>query len=168
MKEELEKWDVLTKNLTEGSILEGHIVRIEDYGVFLEIEQGLEGLIRVPEVSWKHHPINLHETFKIDQICEAKVINIDPLNREIFLSIKQLTQNPWTEIEKHFAIGSCHNGHVIKLTPYGVFVELTEYIGGMILIYQKQYNYIFKIGDSIAVEILDIDKINRKLYLGCQ
>ncbi len=166
-------WEVLDPEIKEGSVVKGRIVNIEDYGAFLEIQPGVEGLIHVSEVSWSNQPINAREYFKINQEYEAKVVTIDREDRKMSLSIKQLQKDPWSDIEVRFPEGSSHTGEVKNLTPYGVFVELEEGIGGMVhisdLSWTKRYSHpseFTRVGNDIEVMILDIDKDNRKLSLG--
>ena len=166
-------WEILDGSITEGSVVKGKIVNIEDYGAFLEIQPGVEGLIHVSEVSWSNQPINAREYFKLGQEFEAKVVTIDRDDRKMSLSLKQLAKDPWSEIETRYPINSRHVGEVKNLTPYGVFVELGDGIGGMVhisdLSWTKRYGHpseFTKVGDKIDVIILDIDKDNRKLSLG--
>lgn len=166
-------WEVLNETIKEGSVVKGKIVNIEDYGAFLEIQPGVEGLIHVSEVSWSNQPINAREFFKLGQEYEAKVVTIDREDRKMSLSIKQLSKDPWSDIEVRFPEGSRHSGEVKNLTPYGVFVELQEGIGGMIhisdLSWTKRFSHpseFTRVGETIDVMILEIDKDNRKLSLG--
>ena len=166
-------WEVLSEEIKEGSVVKGRIVNIEDYGAFLEIQPGVEGLIHVSEVSWSNQPINAREFFKLGQEYEAKVVTIDREDRKMSLSVKQLSKDPWSEIEVRFPEGSRHSGEVKNLTPYGVFVELEEGIGGMIhisdLSWTKRFSHpseFTKVGETIDIVILEIDKDNRKLSLG--
>mgnify|MGYP000243904909 CR=1 FL=1 len=166
-------WEVLTEEIKEGSTVKGKIVNIEDYGAFLEIQPGVEGLIHVSEVSWSNQPINAREYFKLNQEYDAKIVTIDREDRKMSLSIKQLSKDPWSEIENNFPEGSRHTGEVKNLTPYGVFVELEEGIGGMIhisdLSWTKRFSHpseFTKVGENIDIMILEIDKDNRKLSLG--
>lgn len=166
-------WEILDASIVEGSVVKGKIVNIEDYGAFLEIQPGVEGLIHVSEVSWSNQPINAREYFKLGQEYEAKVVTIDREERKMSLSLKQLAKDPWSEIEERFPLNSRHEGEVKNLTPYGVFVELKEGIGGMVhisdLSWTKRYGHpseFTKVGEKIDVIILDIDKDNRKLSLG--
>jgi len=166
-------WEVLNEVIKEGSVVKGKIVNIEDYGAFLEIQPGVEGLIHVSEVSWSNQPINAREFFKLGQEYEAKVVTIDRDDRKMSLSVKQLSKDPWSDIEVPFPEGSRHSGEVKNLTPYGVFVELKEGIGGMIhisdLSWTKRFSHpseFTKVGETIDVMILEIDKDNRKLSLG--
>lgn len=166
-------WDVLPETISEGSIVKGRVVNIEDYGAFLEILPGVEGLVHVSEITWANTPINAKEFFKLGDEHEAKVVTLDKDNRKMSLSIKQLSQDPWSDIETKFPEGSRHKGTVKNITPYGVFVELTTGIGGMIhisdLSWLKRFNHpseYTKVGEHIDVVILGIDKDNRKLQLG--
>lgn len=166
-------WDVLDEKIQEGAKVKGKIVNIEDYGAFLEIEPGVEGLVHVSEVSWSNQPINSREFFNDGDEHEAVVVTVDREERKMSLSLKQLSEDPWSIIEKQFPIQSKKSGVVKNLTPYGVFVELAEGIGGMVhisdLSWTKRYNHpseYVKVGDEIEVVILEIDKENRKLTLG--
>jgi small subunit ribosomal protein S1 len=166
-------WEILDEEIKEGSVVKGKIVNIEDYGAFLEIRPGVEGLIHVSEVTWSNQPINAREYFKEGQEYEAKVVTIDREDRKMSLSLKQLQKDPWSEIEENFPVGSKHSGEVKNLTPYGVFVELEEGIGGMVhisdLSWTKRFSHpseFTKVGDTIDIMILEIDKDNRKLSLG--
>ena len=166
-------WDTLAENIHEGEIVKGKVVNIEDYGAFLEINPGVEGLVHVSEITWANTPINAKEFFKIGDEYEAKVVTLDKETRKMSLSIKQLTEDPWSTIENRFPEGSKHIGVVKNITPYGVFVELATGIGGMIhisdLSWLKRFNNpneYTKVGNEIEVLILSIDKEGRKLQLG--
>jgi small subunit ribosomal protein S1 len=166
-------WDTLTENLKEGEIVKGKVVNIEDYGAFLEIMPGVEGLVHVSEITWANTPINAKEFFKLNDEYEAKVVTLDKETRKMSLSIKQMTEDPWSSIETTFPEGSKHTGVVKNITPYGVFVELTTGIGGMIhisdLSWLKRFNNpneYTKVGNKIDVVIMNIDKESRKLQLG--
>ena len=166
-------WDVLPENIKEGEIVKGKVVNIEDYGAFLEILPGVEGLVHVSEITWANTPINAKEFFKMGDEYEAKVVTLDKGSRKMSLSIKQLSEDPWSTIETKFPEGSRHKGAVKNITPYGVFVELEPGIGGMIhisdLSWLKRFNHpseYTKVGENIDVVILGIDKDNRKLQLG--
>ena len=166
-------WEVLDDEIKEGSVVKGKIVNIEDYGAFLEIKPGVEGLIHVSEVTWSNQPVNAREYFKLGQEYQAKVVTIDREDRKMSLSLKQLSKDPWSAIEETFPVGSRHKGVVKNLTPYGVFVELEDGIGGMVhisdLSWTKRYGHpseFTKVGSDIDIVILEIDKENRKLSLG--
>ena len=125
-------WDVLPEGVGEGQVVKGKVVNIEDYGAFLEIMPGVEGLVHVSEITWANTPINAKEFFKLGDEHQAKIVTLDKGNRKMSLSIKQMTPDPWNEIETKFPVGSKHKGLVKNITPYGVFVELQPGIGGMI------------------------------------
>ncbi len=166
-------WDVLPETIKEGEIVKGKVVNIEDYGAFLEIMPGVEGLVHVSEITWANTPINAKEFFKLGDEHQARIVTLDKNARKMSLSIKQMSEDPWSTIETRFPQGSKHNGLVKNITPYGVFVELSPGIGGMIhisdLSWLKRFNHpseYTKVGQHIEVLILSIDKENRKLQLG--
>ncbi len=166
-------WEVLDETITEGSVIKGKVVNIEDYGAFLEVIPGVEGLVHVSEVTWSNQPVNAKEYFTLGESYDAKVVTIDREEKKMSLSIKQLSDDPWNVIEEKFSEGTKHTGLVKNLTPYGVFVELDEGIGGMIhisdLSWLKRYSHpseFTKVGQNIDVQVLEIDKENRKLSLG--
>lgn len=166
-------WDNLAEDINEGASVKGKIVNIEDYGAFLEIQPGIEGLIHVSEITWSSQPINAKEFFKMGDEYEAKIVTLDKEERKMSLSIKQLTEDPWESIEAKYPADSRHKGTVKNITPYGVFVELETGIGGMIhisdLSWIKRFNHpseFTKVGEEIDVVVLSIDKENRKLALG--
>ncbi|MCE2655523.1 MAG: 30S ribosomal protein S1 [Sediminibacterium sp.] len=166
-------WDVLPADLSEGSVVKGKVVNIEDYGAFLEIQPGVEGLVHVSEITWANTPINAKEFFKLGDEHEAKVVTLDKDARKMSLSIKQMSQDPWSAIDNKFPENSKHKGLVKNITPYGVFIELESGIGGMIhisdLSWLKRFNHpseYVKVGEHIDIIILNIDKENRKLQLG--
>ncbi len=166
-------WDKLTENIKEGEIVKGKVVNIEDYGAFLEIYPGVEGLVHVSEITWANTPINAKEFFKLGDEYEAKIVTLSKEDRKMSLSIKQMTEDPWNTIGTQYPEGSKHKGLVKNITPYGVFVELSPGIGGMIhisdLSWLKRFNNpneYTKVGESIDVVIMSIDKENRKLQLG--
>jgi len=166
-------WDTLPEWVHESALVKGKVVNIEDYGAFLEILPGVEGLVHVSEITWANTPINAKEFFKLGDEYEAKIVTLDKDSRKMSLSIKQLTSDPWNEIENKYPVESRHKGLVKNITPYGVFVELEPGIGGMIhisdLSWLKRFNHpseYTKVGAHIDVAILNIDKENRKLQLG--
>ena len=166
-------WDVLPEWIHEGATVKGKVVNIEDYGAFLEIQPGVEGLVHVSEITWANTPINAKEYFKLNDEHEAKVVTLDKDSRKMSLSIKQLTEDPWSSIETKYPESSKHKGLVKNITNYGVFVELEPGIGGMIhisdLSWLKRFNHpseYTKVGEHIDVVILGVDKENRKLQLG--
>lgn len=166
-------WDTLPDTVKEGEIVKGKVVNIEDYGAFLEIFPGVEGLVHVSEITWANTPINAKEFFKLGDEYDSKVVTLSKEDRKMSLSIKQMTEDPWNTIEEQYPEGSKHKGSVKNITPYGVFVELSPGIGGMIhisdLSWLKRFNNpneYTKVGNEIDVIIMSIDKENRKLQLG--
>jgi small subunit ribosomal protein S1 len=166
-------WDVLPETIQEGEVVKGKVVNIEDYGAFLEVMPGVEGLVHVSEITWANTPVNAKEFFKLGDEHEAKVVTLDKESRKMSLSIKQMTQDPWNTIENQYPVESKHKGTVKNITPYGVFVELEPGIGGMIhisdLSWLKRLNHpseYTKVGEQIDIIILNIDKDGRKLQLG--
>jgi small subunit ribosomal protein S1 len=166
-------WDALPDYVLEGNKVKGKVVNIEDYGAFLEVEPGIEGLVHVSEITWSNQPINAKEFFKMGDEHEAMIVSIDKDERKMSFSIKKMTQDPWDQIESQFAVGSQHTGVVKNLTPYGVFVELESGIGGMIhisdLSWVKRFNHpsdFTKVGAELQVIVLGVDKETRKLSLG--
>jgi len=166
-------WEVLPAELVEGATVKGKIVNIEDYGAFLEIQPGIEGLIHVSEISWNNQPIHAKDFFFLGQELEAKIVTIDKAERKMSLSLRLLTEDPWQSVQSKFSVGTRHTGIVKNMTLYGVFVELGEGIGGMIhisdLSWTKRFNHpseFIKVGQPIDVVVLDIDMANRKLSLG--
>jgi len=166
-------WEVLSSDVVEGSVVKGKIVNIEDYGAFVEIQPGVEGLIHISEITWGNQSINAKEYFKMGQEVEARVVTIDRADRKMSLSIKQLTADPWSEISDRFPIGSRYTGTVKNITNYGIFVELSEGVGGMVhisdLSWTKRYAHpseFTKVGSPLEVVVLDIDKEKRQISLG--
>ncbi|MGB1247942.1 MAG: S1 RNA-binding domain-containing protein [Chitinophagales bacterium] len=166
-------WDNLSEEVEVGKTIKGKIVNVEDYGAFLEIQPGIEGLIHVSEVAWSNEPINSREFFTMGQEFDAVVMTLDREDRKMSLSLKQLTPDPWGEIAKKYPVGEKTSGEVKNITPYGVFIELEEGIGGMIhisdLSWTKRYAHpseFTKVGENLEVIVLDIDDDSRKLSLG--
>lgn len=166
-------WENLDPTIEVGSKVSGKIVNIEDYGAFLELTPGIEGLIHVSEVSWSNQPVNSREYFKLGDQHEAIVMTIDKDERKMSLSIKRLQADPWEQAMSKYTIGSKHLGLVKNITPYGVFVELEDGIGGMIhisdLSWTKRYNHpneFTKLNEKLEVVVLDVDSEGRKLSLG--
>ena len=166
-------WDTIGDEVKEGSTVSGRIVNVEDYGAFLEIKPGVEGLIHVSEVTWSNQPVNARDYFTTDSTVEAKVVAIDLEERKMSLSIKQLQEDPWEKVFTTYPEGSRHTVTVKNLTPYGVFVELEEGIGGMVhisdLSWTKRFNHpseFTKTGEEIDVMVLNVDGNNRKISLG--
>ena len=156
----------------EGATVKGRVVEVRDFGAVLEIRPGVEGLILIHEVSWSNEPINARNYFKLDQEHLAKITLLRRKDKRMFLSIKQLTPDPWNKIEEKYPIKSRHTGLVKQQNPYGVFVELEYGIGGMLpfssLSMEKNYDRLIEIFHkdlSIEVSIVDIDIDQRKILL---
>lgn len=166
-------WEVLPADIVEGSTVKGKIVNIEDYGAFVEILPGVEGLIHISEITWGSQSVNAKEFFKMGQEIEARIVTIDRGDRKMSLSVKQLTADPWSEIDTRFPVGSRHTGTVKNLTNYGIFVELSEGVGGMVhisdLSWTKRYAHpseFTKPGSPLEVVVLEVDKEKRQISLG--
>jgi small subunit ribosomal protein S1 len=166
-------WDVLEETITTGSLVKGKIVNIEDYGAFLEIHPGVEGLIHVSEISWSNAPINAKEYFKLSDEYEAQIVTIDRAERKMSLSLKALTKDPWSDLETRFPVGSKQRGRVRNISNFGVFVEMEDGITGFVHISDLSWvkrihhpNDVTKIGNEMDVIVLDINKEERKLSLG--
>ena len=166
-------WDALPEGIEVGAKVKGKIVNIEDYGSFLEIVPGVEGLIHVSEVTWSNQPINSRDFFKLGDEYEAVVVTLDKDERKMSLSLKQMGEDPWKHIAEKYPVGSKLKGLVKNITPYGVFVELDDVVGGMIhisdLSWTKRYNHpseFTKIGNELDVVVLEIDVDNKKIVLG--
>ena len=166
-------WDALDPNLKEGDIVHGRVVVITDYGAFVEVIPGVEGLIHVSEMSWTQHLRSAQEFLTVGQEVDAVVLMLDREDRKMSLGLKQLKPDPWETIEQRFPVGSNHEARVRNFTNYGVFVELDEGIDGLIHISDlswtrkvKHPNEFVKVGQMIEVQVLEIDKENRRLSLG--
>lgn len=166
-------WDKLDDKLKVGDNVKGKVVVVADYGAFVEIQPGVEGLIHVSEISWSNHLKPAQEFFKVGDEVEAKVLTLDREDRKMSLGIKQLTPDPWEQIETQFATGSRHTGKVTNISDFGVFVELADGVDGLIhisdLSWSKKINHpseITKVGEDIEIVILEIDRENRRLSLG--
>ena len=166
-------WESLPEDITEGAVLKGKIVTLADYGIFLEIMPGVEGLIHTSEMSWSQHVKNPMENFKVGDELEAKVLNVDREDRKMSLGLKQLQEDPWANIEDKYPLSSRHLGTVRNMTNYGLFVELEEGVDGLVhisdLSWTKKFNHpseYVKENETLEVIVLDIDKDNRRLSLG--
>ncbi len=166
-------WDAIAENLEVGSVIAGKIVTIADYGSFVEIQPGVEGLIHVSEMSWSQHLRNPSDFHKIGDDTSAVVLSIDKDERKMSLGIKQLTPDPWTNITDKYPVGSKHKGIVRNLTNFGLFVELGEGVDGLVhvsdLSWTKKINHpseFIKKDEEMDVIVLDIDVQNRRLSLG--
>ncbi|MFS0490514.1 30S ribosomal protein S1 [Leadbetterella byssophila] len=171
---EAHPWDSLAQNLEVGSKVSGKIVNIADYGAFLELKPGVEGLIHVSEMSWSQHLRNPSDFLQIGDEISAVVLTLDKEERKMSLGIKQLTEDPWTkqDLLAKYAIGTKHTGTVRNLTNFGLFLELEEGIDGLVhvsdLSWTKKIKHpsdFVKIGDTLEVVVLELDVENRRLAL---
>ncbi len=171
---EAHPWDSLTEGLEVGSKVEGKIVNIADYGAFLELKPGVEGLIHVSEMSWSQHLRNPSDFLKIGEDMSAVILTLDKEERKMSLGIKQLTDDPWTkkDLLAKYAIGTKHKGTVRNLTNFGLFLELEEGIDGLVhvsdLSWTKKIKHpsdFVKIGEELEVLVLELDAENRRLAL---
>ena len=166
-------WEKLGDDVTEGSKITGKVVVIADYGAFIEVDEGIEGLVHVSEMSWSTHLRSAQDFVNVGDEVEAVVLNLDRESRKMSLGMKQLSEDPWTDITKKFPIGSKHTGSVRNFTNFGVFIELEEGIDGLIYISDLSWTKKIKhpseflaLNDKIEVVILDLDVDGRKLSLG--
>ncbi len=166
-------WDALDTNLKVGDKVTGKVVVMADYGAFIEISQGVEGLIHVSEMSWTQHLKSAQDFLKVGDEVEAVVLTLDREERKMSLGIKQLKPDPWENVETKYAVGSKHTAKVRNFTNFGVFVEIEEGVEGLIHISDLSWTKKIKhpseftsIGADVEVQVLEIDKENRRLSLG--
>ncbi|MGM9688967.1 MAG: 30S ribosomal protein S1 [Alloprevotella sp.] len=166
-------WDALDENLKVGDKVKGKVVVMADYGAFVEIAPGVEGLIHVSEMSWSQHLRSAQDFLKVGDEVEAVILTLDRQDRKMSLGIKQLKDDPWKDIEVKYPVGSRHHAKVRNFTNFGVFVELEEGVDGLIHISDlswtkkvKHPSEFTQIGADIEVVVLEIDKENRRLSLG--
>ena len=165
-------WDALDPNLKVGDKVKGKVVLIADYGAFVEIEPGVEGLIHVSEMSWSPRLRIAQDYLKVGDEVEAQILSLDREDKKMSLGIKQLTPNPWESIREKYPVGSKHTATVRNITNFGVFAELEEGVEGLIHVSDLSWNKLkhpseaVAAGDSIEVVILDFDEANHKLSLG--
>ena len=166
-------WDALDAELKVGDHVKGKVVVMADYGAFIEIAPGVEGLIHVSEMSWSQHLRSAQDFMKVGDEVEAVILTLDREERKMSLGIKQLKEDPWENIEQRYPVGSKHTARVRNFTNFGVFVEIEEGVDGLIHISDlswtkkvKHPSEFTKIGEDIEVVVLEIDKENRRLSLG--
>ncbi|HLV15251.1 MAG TPA: S1 RNA-binding domain-containing protein, partial [Xanthomarina sp.] len=166
-------WDALGEDIKVGDKVKGKVVVIADYGAFIEVAEGVEGLIHVSEMSWSTHLRSAQDFVKVGDEVEAQILTLDREDRKMSLGIKQLTPDPWTDITSKYPVGSNHNGIVRNFTNFGVFVELEEGIDGLIYISDLSWTKKIKhpsefcnVGDTLDVVVLELDVEGRKLSLG--
>lgn len=166
-------WDDLDTSIEEGSKIAGKVVSVADYGAFIEIKPGVEGLVHVSEMSWSSHLRNPSEYLSVGDDIEALVLALDRDEHKMSLGIKQLTQDPWVDIKDRYPVGSKHSGTVKNLTSYGLFLELEEGIDGLVHVSDLSWNKkikhpseFVKKGETLEVIVLEVDSENRRLSLG--
>jgi small subunit ribosomal protein S1 len=166
-------WDQIEERFPAGQKVKGKITNLVPYGAFVELEEGVEGLIHVSELSWTKRIMRPSDILTVGQEVEAVVLGVNKEEQKISLGLRQLEPNPWDEIEKKFTIGSRVKGKIRNMTAYGAFVELDEGIDGMIhvsdLSWTRKVNHpseVFKKGDEVEAEVIDIDKTNQRISLG--
>ncbi len=166
-------WEALSEDVKVGDTVKGKVVVIADYGAFVEISEGVEGLIHVSEMSWSTHLRSAQDFFNVGDVVEAKILTFDREERKMSLGVKQLTPDPWTDITKKYPVDSKHTGIVRNFTNFGVFVELEEGVDGLIYISDLSWTKKIKhprefcnTGEKIEVIVLELDVENRKLSLG--
>ena len=166
-------WDKLSKDIKEGDKVKGKVVIIADYGAFVEIEEGVEGLVHVSEMSWSTHLRSAQDFVKVGDQVDAVILSLDRESRKMSLGIKQITPDPWTDITSKYPLGSKHSGIVRNFTNFGVFIELEEGIDGLVYISDlswtkkvKHPSEVLTLGEKIDVIVLELDVEGRKLSLG--
>ncbi|MFT6748489.1 MAG: small subunit ribosomal protein S1 [Flavobacterium sp.] len=166
-------WDALGAELKVGDKVNGKVVVIADYGAFIEVAEGVEGLIHVSEMSWSTHLRSAQDFVKVGDVIEAQILTLDRDDRKMSLGIKQLSQDPWTDITSKYPVGSKHTGIVRNFTNFGIFVELEEGIDGLVYISDLSWTKKIKhpsefvnVGDKLDVVVLELDVDGRKLSLG--
>ncbi len=166
-------WDALDAKLSVGDKVKGKVVVIADYGAFIEVAEGVEGLIHVSEMSWSTHLRSAQDFVKVGDVVEAQILTLDRDDRKMSLGIKQLSQDPWTDITGKYPVGSKHSGIVRNFTNFGIFVELEEGIDGLIYISDLSWTKKIKhpsefvnVGEKLDVVVLELDVEGRKLSLG--
>ncbi len=166
-------WDNLDTKLAVGDQVKGKVVVVADYGAFVEIQPGVEGLVHVSEITWSNHLKPAQEFFKVGDEVDAKILTLDREERKMSLGVKQLTPDPWEEVAAKYSVDSKHTGKVTNISDFGVFVELEEGVDGLIhisdLSWSKKINHpseVTKVGEDIEIVILEIDTENRRLSLG--
>jgi small subunit ribosomal protein S1 len=166
-------WDALNESVNVGDKVKGKVVVIADYGAFIEIAPGVEGLIHVSEMSWSQHLRTAQDFMKVGDEVEAEVLTLDREERKMSLGIKQLMPDPWADIETKYPVESKHKATVRNFTNFGVFVELEEGVDGLIhisdLSWQKKIKHpseFCKVGDEMEVVVLELDRENRRISLG--
>jgi small subunit ribosomal protein S1 len=168
-------WEALSASTGVGSKLHGKVVNLADYGAFVEIMPGVEGLVHISEMTWSQYPRNIRDLIKVGDKIEVVVLTLDREERKMSLGLKQLTLDPWTstDLPARYAVGTKHRGTVRNMTHFGVFVELEEGVEGLLhvsdLSWTQKINHpseVLKVGDNVEAIVLELDQENRKLALG--
>ena len=166
-------WDDVLARFNIGDKVTGKVVSLTEYGAFIEIEKGIEGLIHISEMSWTQHITNPTQMVSMGQVVEAQILTIDTENKKLSLGMKQLTPNPWQSLLDKFPVGTKHKGKVCNITNFGIFVELEEGVDGLVHISDLSWtkkildiNEVVKIGDEFEVVILGVDVANQRISLG--
>ncbi|HLT24304.1 MAG TPA: 30S ribosomal protein S1 [Ignavibacteria bacterium] len=166
-------WENIAEKYKIGDKVSGKVVSLTDYGAFIEIEKGIEGLIHISEMSWTQHITNPSQMVTMGQLVDAQILNIDVDNRKLSLGMKQLTPNPWQSLLEKFPVGTKHKGRICNITDFGVFVELEEGVDGLVHISDLSWtkkildvNEFVKMGEELEVVILGVDVANQRISLG--
>jgi small subunit ribosomal protein S1 len=166
-------WEALSEDLKEGDVVDGKVAVIADYGAFVEVAPGVEGLVHVSEMSWSTHLRSAQDFVKVGEDVKVQILTLDREDRKMSLGIKQLTQDPWTDITAKYPVGSKHKGMIRNFTNFGVFVELEEGIDGLIYISDlswtkkvKHPSEVVSVGQELEIVVLELDVEGRKLSLG--
>jgi small subunit ribosomal protein S1 len=166
-------WDNIEQKFKIGDKVSGKVVSLTDYGAFIEIEKGIEGLIHISEMSWTQHITTPTQMVSMGQVVEAEILTIDMENRKLSLGMKQLTPNPWQSLLERFPVGTKHKGKVCNVTNFGIFLELEEGVDGLVHISDLSWtkkildiNDFVKPGDEMEVVILGVDVANQRISLG--
>lgn len=164
-------WIILKEKYPEGSIVKGTVRNITNFGIFIGVEESIDGLVHISDISWKHRVKHPSEFFKKGQEVEAVVLNIDVENEKFSLGIKQIEKNPWDEINSKYTPGSVISGKVTNVTDFGIFVEIEEGIEGLVHISElgqkriKSSSDLFAIGDDVSAVVINVDQENRRMRL---
>lgn len=166
-------WAKVVETLNVEKKVKGRISSITDYGLFVEVAKDIEGLVHISEISWTERITDLHKRFKVGDEIDVLIVSIDPENRRMSLSIKQLEENPWESIEKHFSVGNRVKGKISNITDFGIFVQILPGIDGLVHISDLSWTeHIdhprdqYAVGDEVEAVVLSIDKENKKISLG--
>jgi len=164
-------WETIKQKYPEGTIIKGVVRNITNFGIFVGVEDGIDGLVHLSDISWKHRLKHPSELFKKGQEVETMVLNIDVENEKFSLGIKQIEKNPWDEVALRYPPGSVVTGKVTNVTDFGIFVEIEEGIEGLVHISEvshkrvKPTSEIYSIGDTVSAAVKSVDQRNRKIRL---